>query len=225
MIQVTGLYKTYNLGKSNEFTALKNVNFSIQDGEFVAIIGKSGAGKSTLLHVLSGIDTFERGEVKIDSHSLGLLSDTELSRLRNKSIGIILQSYALLEEYSVYTNVVMPLYFSKLKRSVRLQNVLEALNKVGISNLSKKCVRELSGGQKQRVAIARALVNHPQYLFADEPTGSLDTKTSQEIMDLFHCLNKEGITILLITHNMELANSCNRILLIEDGRLAEDNAS
>lgn len=225
MIQATGLYKTYNLGKSNEFTALKNVNFSIQDGEFVAIIGKSGAGKSTLLHVLSGIDTFERGEVKIDSHSLGLLSDTELSRLRNKSIGIILQSYALLEEYSVYTNVVMPLYFSKLKRSVRLQNVLEALNKVGISNLSKKCVRELSGGQKQRVAIARALVNHPQYLFADEPTGSLDTKTSQEIMDLFHCLNKEGITILLITHNMELANSCNRILLIEDGRLAEDNAS
>lgn len=222
MIYVKDLSKTYNLGHGNEYKALKNISMTINNGEFVSIIGKSGAGKSTLLHVLSGLDSFEEGIVKIDKHDLRDMSDAELSHMRSELIGIILQDYALLDDFTVYENVMLPLSFSKVAYTFRKQYVTEALSKVGILELSKKRVSELSGGQKQRVAISRGIVNHPQYLFADEPTGSLDSKTSNDIMRLFHKLNQEGITIIFITHNMELAMSGDRLIKLEDGILAKE---
>ena len=218
MIKIENIYKTYNLGKSNAFTALKGVNLTINEGEMVAIIGKSGAGKSTLMHIIGCIDDFEKGTYKLADRDVSKISENKRANIRNSEIGIVLQDFALIEEYSAIENVMIPLYFSKNKAKKK-ERAREALKKMGIEELADKRVNKLSGGQKQRVAIARAIVNNPKLLLADEPTGALDVNTSAEIMKEFTRLNEEGMTIVIITHDMDVANGCQRVVEISDGEI------
>lgn len=219
MIKIENLTKTYNYKKSNAFTALKDVSLQINDGEMVAIIGRSGAGKSTLLHIIGCIDTFESGTYQIDDTNVHDLSDRRLAKLRNEKVGIVMQDFALVEEYTVLENVRIPLYFSGKKSGSAKEKALTALRRVGIEELAGKPVNKLSGGQKQRVAIARAIVNDPAFILADEPTGALDTKTSAEIMALFKDLNADGKTVIIITHDMTIADACPRRVEISDGKI------
>ena len=220
MIQIKNLVKIYNKGKTNEFCALKGIDLSIEEGEMVAIIGKSGAGKSTLLHILAAIDSYDKGSYLVDGVSVGDLKEKDRARFRNQKIGIVMQDYALIDEYTIEENVQIPLIFGKVKgNDVRREKIMTALENVGLAELAKKPVRQLSGGQKQRVAIARALVNNPALLLADEPTGALDSKTSGEIMDVFEKLNQGGKTVIIVTHDMEVAARCGRVIEISDGEI------
>ena len=220
MIEIKNLVKIYNKGKTNEFCALKGIDLSIEEGEMVAIIGKSGAGKSTLLHILAAIDSYDKGSYLVDGVSVGDLKEKARARFRNQKIGIVMQDYALIDEYTIEENVQIPLIFGKVKgNDVRREKIMTALENVGLAELAKKPVRQLSGGQKQRVAIARALVNNPTFLLADEPTGALDSKTSGEIMDVFEKLNQGGKTVIIVTHDMEVAARCGRVIEISDGEI------
>ena len=220
MIQIKNLVKVYNKGKTNEFCALKGIDLSIEEGEMVAIIGKSGAGKSTLLHILAAIDSYDKGSYLVDGVSVGDLKEKDRARFRNQKIGIVMQDYALIDEYTIEENVQIPLIFGKVKgNDVRREKIMTALKNVGLDELAKKPVRQLSGGQKQRVAIASALVNNPTFLLADEPTGALDSKTSGEIMDVFEKLNQGGKTVIIVTHDMEVAARCGRVIEISDGEI------
>lgn len=220
MIEIKNLVKIYNKGKTNEFCALKGIDLSIEEGEMVAIIGKSGAGKSTLLHILAAIDSYDKGSYLVDGVSVGDLKEKDRARFRNQKIGIVMQDYALIDEYAIEENVQIPLIFGKVKgNDVRREKIMTALKNVGLAELAKKPVRQLSGGQKQRVAIARALVNNPAFLLADEPTGALDSKTSGEIMDVFEKLNQGGKTVIIVTHDMEVAARCGRVIEISDGEI------
>lgn len=220
MIQIKNLVKVYNKGKTNEFCALKGIDLSIDEGEMVAIIGKSGARKSTLLHILAAIDSYDKGSYLVDGVSVGDLKEKDRARFRNQKIGIVMQDYALIDEYTIEENVQIPLIFGKVKgNDVRREKIMTALKNVGLDELAKKPVRQLSGGQKQRVAIARALVNNPAFLLADEPTGALDSKTSGEIMDVFEKLNQGGKTVIIVTHDMEVAARCGRVIEISDGEI------
>ena len=224
MIQIKNLVKIYNKGKTNEFCALKGIDLSIEEGEMVAIIGKSGAGKSTLLHILAAIDSYDKGSYLVDGVSVGDLKEKDRARFRNQKIGIVMQDYALIDEYTIEENVQIPLIFGKVKgNDVRREKIMTALENVGLAELAKKPVRQLSGGQKQRVAIARALVNNPAFLLADEPTGALDSKTSGEIMDVFEKLNQGGKTVIIVTHDMEVAARCGRVIEISDGEIVKNN--
>lgn len=220
MIEIKNLVKIYNKGKTNEFCALNGIDLSIEEGEMVAIIGKSGAGKSTLLHILAAIDSYDKGSYLVDGVSVGDLKEKDRARFRNQKIGIVMQDYALIDEYTIEENVQIPLIFGKVKgNDVRREKIMTALENVGLAELAKKPVRQLSGGQKQRVAIARALVNNPTFLLADEPTGALDSKTSGEIMDVFEKLNQGGKTVIIVTHDMEVAARCGRVIEISDGEI------
>lgn len=219
MIELKNVKKTYNSGKANEFEALRNINFKVNDGELVAIIGKSGAGKSTLLHILACIDSYESGEYFIDDILVKKLSETMLAKIRNSKIGMVMQDFALVDDFSCIENVMLPLDFSKNKISNKAEKAMTALKSVGMDSMAKKPVNKLSGGQKQRVAIARAIVNEPSIILADEPTGALDTKTSAEIMHIFHDLNDRGRTVIIVTHDMEIASQCDRIIEISDGEI------
>lgn len=220
MIEIKNLVKIYNKGKTNEFCALKGIDLSIEEGEMVAIIGKSGAGKSTLLHILAAIDSYDKGSYLVDGVSVGDLKEKDRARFRNQKIGIVMQDYALIDEYTIEENVQIPLIFGKVKgNDVRREKIMTALENVGLAELAKKPVRQLSGGQKQRVAIARAFVNNPTFLLADEPTGALDSKTSGEIMDVFEKLNQGGKTVIIVTHDMEVAARCGRVIEISDGEI------
>ena len=220
MIQIKNLVKIYTKGKTNEFCALKGIDLSIEEGEMVAIIGKSGAGKSTLLHILAAIDSYDKGSYLVDGVSVGDLKEKDRARFRNQKIGIVMQDYALIDEYTIEENVQIPLIFGKVKgNDVRREKIMTALKNVGLDELAKKPVRQLSGGQKQRVAIARALVNNPAFLLADEPTGALDSKTSGEIMDVFEKLNQGGKTVIIVTHDIEVAARCGRVIEISDGEI------
>ena len=220
MIEIKNLVKIYNKGKTNEFCALKGIDLSIEEGEMVAIIGKSGAGKSTLLHILAAIDSYDKGSYLVDGVSVGDLKEKDRARFRNQKIGIVMQDYALIDEYTIEENVQIPLIFGKVKgNDVRREKIMTALENVGLAELAKKPVRQLSGGQKQRVAIARALVNNPAFLLADEPTGALDSKTSGEIMDVFEKLNQGGKTVIIVTRDMEVAARCGRVIEISDGEI------
>lgn len=220
MIEIKNLYKTYNAGKANAFEALKDVSLSVEKGELVALTGKSGAGKSTLMHVIGCIDDFEKGTYKLNGRDVSRIPESKRAGIRNKDIGIVLQDFALVEEYSALENVMIPLYFSKgISSKKKKEMALNALERMGIAELAHKRVNKLSGGQKQRVAIARAIVNNPEVLLADEPTGALDVHTSGEIMDEFIRLNESGMTIIIITHDLEIAAACGRSIEISDGRI------
>ena len=219
MVKIKGLYKTYNYKKNDAFEALHNVTIEIEKGSMTAVIGKSGSGKSTLLHIIGCIDTFEKGSYKFMDKEISRMNSRQSSFFRNKNVGIVLQDFALIESYSVVENVMLPLYFSKgkfNKKKLR-EKAITALKTVGLDKLSEKSVHKLSGGQKQRVAIARAIVNNPSLILADEPTGALDTQTSAEIMDLFHKLNEKGHTVIIVTHDLDIANQCDSIIEISDG--------
>ncbi len=219
MISLKNVVKVYNPKKANEFTALKGVDAQIEDGEMVAIIGKSGAGKSTLLHILACIDSYEDGEYYIDDELVKKLSEKKYAKIRNEKIGIVMQDFALVEDFSAIENVMIPLSFSKKKISGKKELALKALDSVGMKEYAKKSCNKLSGGQKQRVAIARAIVNDPTMILADEPTGALDTKTSAEIVELFHELNERGKTVIIVTHDPLVAEQCDRVIEISDGQI------
>ena len=219
MIKLDGIVKIYNPKKANEFEALHGVSAEIKDGEMVAVIGKSGAGKSTLLHILACIDSYEGGEYYIDDTLVKKLSEKKYAQIRNEKIGMVMQDFALVEDFSAIDNVMIPLNFAKKKVKDKKTKALEALEAVGMGALAKKPCNKLSGGQKQRVAIARAIVNNPSMILADEPTGALDTKTSAEIMELFHDLNERGRTVIIVTHDPKVAEQCDRVIEISDGEI------
>ena len=219
MITLTNIKKIYNPKKANEFEALHGVSCEIKDGELVAIIGKSGAGKSTLLHILACIDSYQDGEYKIGDTLVKGLTERKYARIRNEKIGMVMQDFALVEDFTALENVMIPLNFSKKKIKGKKEKALAALRSVGIEDLAKKPCNKLSGGQKQRVAIARAIVNEPSMILADEPTGALDTKTSAEIMKLFKSLNEQGRTVVIVTHDPKVAEQCQRVIEISDGKI------
>ena len=219
MIKLDKIIKIYNPKKANDYEALQGVSCEISDGEMVAIIGKSGAGKSTLLHILACIDSYQSGEYTIDGTLVKNLSEGQYAQIRNEKIGIVMQDFALVEDFSALENVLIPLDFAKKKIKNKKEKALEALKAVGMGDLSKKPCNKLSGGQKQRVAIARAIVNEPAMILADEPTGALDTKTSAEIMELFKRLNKEGKTVVIVTHDPKVAEQCSRVIEVSDGKI------
>lgn len=222
MIECKDLKKCYVNGDI-ETMALKGVSFKIDAGEFVSIIGPSGSGKSTLMHILGALDTPTGGEYFLDGREVSKLNDDELSDLRRNKIGFVFQSFNLLPRTTVLRNVMLPLLYSGFSAEERKQRALESLRYAGMdedkfNNLSN----QLSGGQMQRVAIARALINNPSIILADEPTGNLDTKTSRVVMETFKELNKKGHTIILITHEMEVAKFADRIISVRDGMIEKD---
>ena len=211
MIKLDKIIKIYNPKKANEYEALHGVSCEISDGEMVAIIGKSGAGKSTLLHILACIDSYQSGEYTIDGTLVKNLSEGQYAQIRNEKIGIVMQDFALVEDFSALENVLIPLDFAKKKIKNKKEKALEALKAVGMGDLSKKPCNKLSG--------ARAIVNEPAMILADEPTGALDTKTSAEIMELFKRLNKEGKTVVIVTHDPKVAEQCSRVIEVSDGKI------
>lgn len=219
MIKLNNIVKIYNPKKANEFEALHGVSCEIADGEMIAIIGKSGAGKSTLLHILACIDNYQSGEYIIDDTLVKNLSERKYARIRNEKIGMVMQDFALVEDFTALENVLIPLNFSKKKVKGKKEKALAALKAVGMEEYAKKPCNKLSGGQKQRVAIARAIVNEPSMILADEPTGALDTKTSAEVMALFKSLNEQGRTVIIVTHDPKVAEKCDRIIEISDGMI------
>ena len=219
MIKLNNIVKIYNPKKANEFEALHGVSCEIADGEMIAIIGKSGAGKSTLLHILACIDNYQSGEYIIDDTLVKDLSERKYARIRNEKIGMVMQDFALVEDFTALENVLIPLNFSKKKVKGKKEKALAALKAVGMEEYAKKPCNKLSGGQKQRVAIARAIVNEPSMTLADEPTGALDTKTSAEVMALFKSLNEQGRTVIIVTHDPKVAEKCDRIIEISDGMI------
>lgn len=222
MITLNSIRKIYNAKKANEFEALHSVSLEIADSEMVAIIGKSGAGKSTLLHILACIDSYEDGEYRIDDTLVKKLTERKLAQIRNEKIGMVMQDFALVEDFTAIENVMLPLDFAKHKKPNRKQLAMNALKSVGMDSMAKKPVNKLSGGQKQRVAIARAIVNQPSVILADEPTGALDSKTAAEIMSVFKELHQQGKTVIIVTHDMGVAEQCDRIIEIADGQIITD---
>lgn len=214
-IEIKNLKKIYNANKSIEVEALKSINLIIEKGDFCSIVGVSGSGKSTLLYILGCIDKQTEGTYLLEGKNVSKMSENELAQIRNKKIGFVLQDFGLIEEETVIENVRVPILFCKDKNLIRnFRNKAEKLLKdLGIENLKDKKVNLLSGGQRQRVAIARALINDPELILADEPTGSLDTNTAQNIMNIFKELNKSGKTIIIVTHNMELARERSSLVL------------
>ena len=219
MIRCSHIKKIYNKDKPNQLEALSDVTFSMDQGELVAIMGKSGCGKSTFLHILGCLDTFDDGEYFLDGKKLKTAKDQEMARIRNEQIGIVLQDFALVEEFTAMENVLLPLDFSRRKIPEKKKMAEVALEKVEMGMCINQVTGTMSGGQKQRVAIARAIVNHPKILLADEPTGALDTHTSDGIMELFEKLNEMGMTIVIVTHDPQIAARCGRILEMKDGRI------
>lgn len=218
-IEIKNLKKIYNANKSIEVEALKSINLIIEKGDFCSIVGVSGSGKSTLLYILGCIDKQTEGTYLLEGKNVSKMSENELAQIRNKKIGFVLQDFGLIEEETVIENVRVPILFCKDKNLIRnFRNKAEKLLKdLGIENLKDKKVNLLSGGQRQRVAIARALINDPELILADEPTGSLDTNTAQNIMNIFKELNKSGKTIIIVTYNMELAKETQKCVKIKDG--------
>ncbi len=220
MIEMTNICKMYLVGEE-EVHALDHANLHIDEGEFVSIIGPSGSGKSTLMNIIGCLDMADAGMYLLDSIPIEDYTENELARIRNEKIGFVFQSFNLISKLTAEENVELPLIYQGLKRAERTDRVEEALEMVGLQNRAKHLPSELSGGQQQRVAIARAIVTAPSLILADEPTGNLDSKTSDEILRIFLALHAEGNTIVLITHNDEIAQQASRSIHIFDGRVSE----
>ncbi len=223
IITMTGITKVYSVG-GEEVRALDGANLTIREGEFVSIIGPSGSGKSTLMNIIGCLDVADSGEYILDGQSIEQYSEEELAKIRNKKIGFIFQNFNLRSRMSALSNVELPLIYQRIHLNDRKEKAQCALDRVGLSDRSNHKPSELSGGQQQRVAIARALATDPAILLADEPTGNLDSKTGDDIMALFHELHRAGDTIVLITHNEEIAKQAQRRIRIMDGRVTEVGA-
>ena len=221
MLKINKLHKSYPIGDSS-LHVLKGIDLSVESGEMVAIMGSSGSGKSTLLDIIGMLDEADEGEYILDNVPIRDLTEKKAAVYRNKFLGFIFQSFNLINYKNAIENVALPLYYQGLNRKERLEKGLFHLEKVGLKDWAHHLPNELSGGQKQRVAIARALAANPKLLLADEPTGALDTKTSYEIMEFIQSLNDEGKTILMVTHEEDIANMCKRIVRLKDGVIMED---
>ena len=220
MIDIKDLCKVYLVG-DERVRALDHATLHIYPKEFVSIIGPSGSGKSTLMNIIGCLDTADAGTYFLDGIPIEAYSENQLAQIRNQKIGFVFQNFNLIPKLSAEENVELPLIYQKVKRAERQQRVAAALERVGLTKRAKHLPTELSGGQQQRVAIARALVTNPGIILADEPTGNLDSKTSREIMDIFHSLHKQGNTIVLITHDNEVAKQASRSIHILDGQITE----
>ncbi len=221
MIEIKNLHKSYKMG-SNSLHVLKGIDFSVKEGELVAIMGSSGSGKSTLLNILGMLDEADSGEYNLDNVQIKNLNETKAANYRNKFLGFVFQSFNLINYKSALENVALPLYYQKVGRKTRLQKALKYLEQVGLKEWANHLPNELSGGQKQRVAIARAMAAEPKVLLADEPTGALDSTTSYEVMDLIQQINDQGNTILIVTHEPDIADMCKRIVHLKDGIIEKD---
>ena len=221
MIRIENLHKSYPMG-NRSLHVLKGLNFNVEEGELVAIMGSSGSGKSTLLNILGMLDNYDEGSYTLGDVLIKKMDETKAAKYRNKFLGFVFQSFNLINYKNALENVVLPLYYQGVSRKEREEKALKYLDDVGLKEWANHLPTELSGGQKQRVAIARAMVGEPKVLLAAEPTGALDSKTSKEVMDLIQKINKAGKTILVVTHEEDIAQMCSRIVRLKDGVIVED---
>lgn len=221
LIELNSITKKYGVREA-QVIAVDKVTLKVEEGESIAIMGTSGSGKSTLLNILGLIDSVDEGEYYLDSKDVSKLKDRELSNIRNKTVGFILQDFGLVPEYNIVKNISLPLEYQKISKSKANEMVNKVMEELGIAAKGKNYPNQLSGGQKQRVAIARALVQNPKILLCDEPTGSLDSKTSADVMEILKKINEKGITLIIVTHDGKIADYCKRKILLEDGKIIED---
>ena len=225
VIQLEDIYKRFYIGTPNELQVLNGISLTVGEGEFVAIVGQSGSGKSTLMNIIGALDRPTEGNYHLEQVDMNAAKDTELSRIRNRKIGFVFQTYNLISKTNAIKNVEMPMLYAGMARKKRLERAKELLTLVGMEERMHHLPEELSGGQKQRVAIARAMANDPAIILADEPTGALDSGTGRMVMDIFHRLHKEqGKTIVLITHSPELAEETERLITIKDGNITGERS-
>ncbi|MCD8003000.1 MAG: ABC transporter ATP-binding protein [Clostridia bacterium] len=218
MIELEGINKIYRVGAS-DFYALKNVSLTVNDGEFVSVCGASGSGKTTLLNIIGCLDTYESGTYRLDGEDISKSGDKKRAQIRNSKIGFVLQDFALINSQTVLYNVMLPLMFGKCPYGEVKSKALDALGALGVADQAEKRANQLSGGQRQRVAIARAIVNSPSIVLADEPTGQLDSKTGAQTMKLLSELNRSGITVIVVTHDANVASMAGRIITVFDGEI------
>ena len=222
VIEMKDVWKIYSMGES-EVQALRGISFSVEEGEFVSIMGPSGSGKSTCMNMIGCLDRPTSGDVCINGRLIAEMSEKELAKLRNETVGFVFQQYHLLSSMTVLENVMLPLRYQGIEKHLRKEMAIKALEKVGLQNRKSHRPHELSGGQKQRVAIARAMVTNPKIILADEPTGALDSETGKQVLDMFRQINATGTTIILVTHDPEIGASTNRCIKIFDGKIKSDS--